>query len=113
MSDVDTGCEHELNRNPERTISDENCERAAGIFRALGDTNRLRLLFLLAEREMCVSELTQLLNDNVPAVSQRLKHLKSERLVKHRRDGKHIIYRLADQHILHLIENGLEHASEH
>lgn len=88
------------------------CEKAASIFRALGDTNRLRLLTLLSKREMCVSELTQVLRDNVPAVSQRLKFLRSERLVRQRRQGKHIFYRLADHHISQLIENGLEHSSE-
>jgi len=88
------------------------CQQAAAIFRALGDPNRLRLLSLLAQRELCVSEITTLLSDNLPAVSQRLKLLRSERIVMTRRDGKHIFYRLADQHIQHLLSNGLDHALE-
>ena len=89
------------------------CERTANIFRALGDVNRLRLLSLLANREMCVSELTLVLRDNLPAISQRLKLLRAERLVSTRRQGKHVFYRLADRHIAELIANGLAHGQEH
>ena len=88
------------------------CERAANIFRALGDVNRLRLLSLLAKRELCVTELTLVLRDNLPAISQRLKLLRAERLVCTRRQGKHVFYRLADAHIAQLIANGLAHAEE-
>lgn len=88
------------------------CERSANIFRALGDVNRLRLLSVLAVREMCVTELTGVLKDNLPAVSQRLKLLRAERLVCTRRQGKHVYYRLADNHIAQLIANGLAHGSE-
>ncbi len=88
------------------------CERTARIFRALGDVNRLRLLSLLAKREMCVSELTLALRDNLPAISQRLKLLRAERLVRTRRQGKHVFYRLADRHIAELIANGLAHGEE-
>ena len=88
------------------------CERTASIFRALGDVNRLRLLSLLAKREMCVTELTLVLRDNLPAISQRLKLLRSERLVSTRRQGKHVFYRLADAHIAELIANGLAHGEE-
>lgn len=88
------------------------CERTAGIFRALGDVNRLRLLSLLAKQEMCVTELTMVLRDNLPAISQRLKLLRAERLVSTRRQGKHVFYRLADLHIAELIANGLAHGEE-
>lgn len=111
MNEPSSDCEHAKIEKIEVADS-ELCERAAAIFRALGDPNRLKLLCLLSKRELCVSELTQILADNVPAVSQRLKLLKSERLVKQRRQGKHIFYRLADAHIQLLIENGLAHGSE-
>ncbi len=88
------------------------CERAAAVFRALGDTNRLRLLSLLMARELCVSEITSLLADNLSAVSQRLKLLRSERIVASRRDGKHIFYSLADGHVRDLIANALAHGNE-
>ena len=88
------------------------CQRAAGLFRALGDPARMQVLSLLAGREMCVSEIAASLNDSLPAVSQRLKLLRSERIVSQRRAGKHIYYALADQNVAHLIANGLAHAAE-
>lgn len=88
------------------------CSRTAAIFRALGDERRLSLLALLAHREMCVTELTERLQDNLPAISQRLKLLRSERIVLARRHGKHVFYSLADDHIAQLIANGLAHGSE-
>jgi ArsR family transcriptional regulator, lead/cadmium/zinc/bismuth-responsive transcriptional repressor len=88
------------------------CERAAAIFRALGDPQRLRILVMLEDSERCVSELCQVLGDNMPAISQRLRLLKSERIVRSRRDGKHIYYALADNHIARLVTNGLLHALE-
>ena len=89
-----------------------SCQRAADIFRALGDPTRLRILSMLLAGEMCVSEIAESLDDNISAVSQRLKLLRSERVVAHRRQGKHIYYRLDDQHIAELISNALAHARE-
>jgi DNA-binding transcriptional ArsR family regulator len=99
-------------QKPMELIDPKICRNTAAIFRALGDACRLQLLALLAKREMCVTELTEQLNDNLPAISQRLKLLRAERLVKTRREGKHIYYSLADNHIALLIENGLAHGSE-
>ncbi|MFO0923969.1 MAG: metalloregulator ArsR/SmtB family transcription factor [Pirellulales bacterium] len=90
----------------------QTCERTAALFRVLGDLNRLRLLSLLCHREMCVSELTEALQDNLPAISQRLKLLRSEQLVQTRREGKHVYYRLTDRKLVQLIRNGLAHAEK-
>lgn len=98
---------------PLRVVVDERAlEYAAGIFRALGDPARLRLLTLLMVGPRCVTQLAAELNDNLPAVSQRLKLLKSERIVSSRRQGKHIFYSLDDEHIAQLISTGLSHAAE-
>lgn len=78
----------------------------------MGDVNRLRLLSLLAKSELCVTELTEALKDNLPAISQRLKLLRAERLVRTRRQGKHVFYSLTDNHIAELIANGLAHGEE-
>lgn len=88
------------------------CERAAAIFRALGDPQRLRLLIMLEARSCCVSELAESLKEPLPAISQRLRVLKSERIVRSRRDGKHVFYSLADEHISRLVTNGIMHAME-
>jgi DNA-binding transcriptional ArsR family regulator len=93
-----------------KPLSEVACLRAASIFSVLGDPNRLRLLGLLVNQELCVTEIAEALNDNLPAVSQRLKLLRSERIVNFRRKGKHVFYRLDDDHIVQLIQNCLAHA---
>lgn len=85
-------------------------ERAASIFRAMGDLSRLRLLSQLAAGERCVSDLAE--GEGLSTVSQRLRLLRAEGLVRRRRQGKHIFYALSDAHVAELIANALEHADE-
>ncbi len=94
------------------TVDAQACENAADIFRALGDPQRLRLLILLEADERCVSEICQLLDEPMPAVSQRLRLLKNHRIVRSRREGKHVYYALADAHISRLVTNAVMHAME-
>ena len=94
------------------SIDESVCQRTAAIFRALGDPQRLRLLIMLESRSCCVSELAESLGEPLPAVSQRLRVLKSERIVSSRREGKHVFYELADGHISRLVTNGVMHAME-
>ena len=93
-------------------VDQATCQRAAAIFRALGDPQRLRLLIMLEARAWCVSELAAALDEPLPAISQRLRILKSERIVRSQREGKHVFYRLADGHISRLVTNGVMHAME-
>lgn len=93
-------------------VSDEALEHASLIFRAMGDPARLRLLGLLAQGPACVSELAAIEGETVSTISQRLRVLRAERLVARRRDGKHINYMLADQHVLDLVFSAMAHASE-
>lgn len=104
---------HDHETHQEVLLQSTACQRAASIFSALGDPNRLRLLGLLIHREMCVTEISAALEDNLPAVSQRLKLLRSERIVSYRREGKHVYYSLDDEHIVELIRNALAHAEHH
>jgi len=84
----------------------------AETFRALGDTTRVRMLDALSQAEVCVCDLASLLGLTESAVSHQLRLLRGLRLVKSRRDGRHIHYTLADQHIVKLFEQGLEHVQE-
>ena len=82
------------------------------MFRALGDPERLQLLVRLANGEACVSELAEEEDTNITTVSARLKTLHAVRLVKRRRVARHVFYTLADQHVLPLIHNAIDHAAE-
>lgn len=97
---------------PWTEIDADDVVRAADIFRALGDPGRLRILALLVQQDRCVTELADALGEKISTVSQRLKLLRSERLTRSRRAGKHIYYSLADKHIVDLIANAFDHAME-
>jgi DNA-binding transcriptional ArsR family regulator len=104
--------EHIVRGAVEPGISEEAYERAAGFFRAAGDLARLKLLVRLAEGEWCVTELAQAAHVTLPTVSQQLRLLRSEGLVKRRRVAKHVYYALADGHIRDLLRSALDHAAE-
>ncbi len=87
-------------------------EQASRIFRALGEPARLRLVARLAEAPACVSELAAAEAEAIPLISQRLRVLRSDNIVRRRRDGKHMLYFLADQHVRELVQNALAHAAE-
>jgi DNA-binding transcriptional ArsR family regulator len=92
--------------------SPQALDRAGRMFRALGDGPRLRLVELLKQGEICVSELVHLVGEKFSTVSQRLRLLRQEGLVARRRAGTHLYYSLADAHIADLIMNALAHAEE-
>jgi DNA-binding transcriptional ArsR family regulator len=88
-------------------------EAGAAMFQALGDPERLRLLMrLAAEGEACVSELAEQEGEKITTVSARLKALYAVRLVKRRREAKHVYYTLADEHVLPLVRSAIDHAVE-
>ncbi len=87
--------------------------RAAAIFRACGDPERLRLLERLLHGEHCVSELAAASGEGLSTISQRLRLLRSEGIVGRRREGKHIFYTLSDRHVADLITNAIDHAAHH
>jgi ArsR family transcriptional regulator, lead/cadmium/zinc/bismuth-responsive transcriptional repressor len=86
--------------------------KAVRLFKALGDEARLRTLEMLVGREACVSALADAMQERVSTMSHRLRLLRAEGLVARRRDGRHIYYTLADQHVVELVSNALDHALE-
>lgn len=93
-------------------VDDAAIEAASRIFRAMGDPPRLRTLAMLAQGEACVTEIAAATNEELSTISQRLRVLRSENLLERRRQGKHILYSLADQHVAGLIFNALAHSTE-
>lgn len=93
-------------------LGEETVAALAETFRALGDGTRVRILHALSRAEVCVCDLAASMNVTESAVSHQLRLLRSLRLVRSRRDGRHIYYTLADQHIVKLFEQGLEHVQE-
>ncbi len=84
----------------------------AELFKVFGDSTRIRILYAIAESEMSVCCIAELLNMTMSAISHQLRILKQASLVKYRREGKTVFYSLADSHVLTIISQGLEHIME-
>lgn len=84
----------------------------ADLFKVFGDSTRLRILFTLFEDERSVGEIAEFLNMEQSTISHQLRVLRTNKLVKIRRDGKQIFYSLDDEHINKIIEMGLDHILE-
>lgn len=84
----------------------------ADLFKIFGDTTRMKILFSLFEEELCVHEITTLLGMTQSAISHQLKVLKDSKLIGNRREGKTIIYFLADDHVRSIVGQGYEHLTE-
>lgn len=91
---------------------DTKIESLAEFFKVFGDATRIKILLALYDKELCVCDIAMELNMTQSAISHQLKILKQMRLVKNRREGKSIIYSLADNHVSMIIAQGREHIEE-
>jgi len=92
--------------------SDVRVERTAAIFSALADPTRVRILDALGIEELCVCDLAEVCRISQSGVSHQLRLLRDLGMVAYRREGNRAVYRLADEHVLTLLVQGLEHADE-
>ena len=101
-----------LNRVAEGFPSTPDLDEAAQMFRLLGDPGRLRIVHALAVEELCVCDLATFVGASSSAVSHQLRLLKQARVVRNRREGKVVYYRLDDDHVTALVVTALAHARE-
>ena len=92
---------------PEEALCD-----LADLFRVFGDSTRIKILYVLFENEMCVCDIASTLGMGQSAVSHHLRILKQFKLVRFRREGKSVIYALADEHVRHILGQGMDHVCE-
>ena len=81
----------------------------AELFKIFGDSTRIRILYVLFEAEVCVCDLAAALNMTQSAVSHQLRILKDNHIIKSRRDGQNIVYSLADEHVVAVLELACSH----
>ena len=86
--------------------------RMAQLFKAMGDGNRLKILWALEHGEMCVCDIAAFLQVSESAVSHQLRMLRQLQLVSNRRQGPVLYYRLNDHHITQLMLTALVHSRE-
>ena len=82
------------------------------LFKVFGDSTRIKILYVLVESDMSVGDIAQALNMTQSSISHQLRVLKQSRLVRFRREGKNIVYSLADDHVHTIMSQGLEHLEE-
>ena len=111
-------CEEELvhtdavERVRARLPHDEQLYDLAELFKIFGDSTRIKILYALLESELCVCDISGLMQVTQSAVSHQLRVLKNSKLVKARREGKTVYYSLADDHVIHILDQGMEHILE-
>lgn len=93
-------------------LETDKAQRMAEFFSALSDPHRLKLLSALAQQELCVCDLAAAVKMGESAVSHQLRVLRSQHLVKYRRQGRNVCYSLADNHIVNLYWDVAEHLDE-
>ncbi len=89
-------------------LSVEKAQRLSEFLGFLADPNRLRIISILAVKEMCVGDLAAMLAMNESAVSHQLRTLRAIRLVNFRKQGRHVFYSLQDRQILDFYRSAIE-----
>lgn len=93
-------------------VTDKEVDQLADLFSHTSDPTRLRILMYLLGGEQCVCSICEQLDVSVSAVSHQLRRLRTGSLVYRRKQGRHVYYGLADDHVRILISVGLEHIRE-
>jgi ArsR family transcriptional regulator, lead/cadmium/zinc/bismuth-responsive transcriptional repressor len=93
-------------------MSAAHVQSVADTFRVLGDPTRVRILDVLGDGELCVSDLAGRVGISESAVSHQLRLLRTMRLVRVRRDGRLAFYAVDDDHILELLSQARTHVQE-
>ncbi|KXS49834.1 MULTISPECIES: helix-turn-helix transcriptional regulator [Halanaerobium] len=96
----------------EKKLTDEVVYDLADLFKTMGDPTRIKILYALKERELCVCDLSELLDMSSSAISHQLRVLRNNKLVKYRKEGRSVYYSLDDDHVMCLFGQGLEHVLE-
>ena len=101
-----------IHRVREKLPQDEVLYDLAELFKIFGDSTRVKILYALLESELCVCDIAKLMEVSQSAVSHQLRVLKGSKLVKFRREGKTVYYSLADEHVIRILSQGMEHILE-
>ena len=84
----------------------------AELFKVFGDSTRMKIICCLFESEMCVCDISEIINATQSAVSHQLRVLKQAKLVKYRKEGKTVFYSLSDRHVEIIFNMAMEHINE-
>lgn len=97
---------------PDQLPDEELLYDLADLFKVFSDTTRVKILFTLMGRELCVADIADETGTTQSAVSHQLHTLKQAHIVRFERDGRNILYSLADDHVYTMLNVGLNHICE-
>ncbi len=92
-----------------KILNEHLAAHVAELFRAFSDTSRVRIVSALLSGEMNISALAEVVGISESAVSHHMRGLRQMRMVQSRRDGKEVYYRIDDEHIIALFQQGVKH----
>lgn len=92
---------------------EKDINQLSRIYKGIGDLNRLKIIYVLSKAPLCVYHIADLLEMTQSSISHHLKVLRDLDLVKFEKQGKLVVYSLDDEHVLKLLEVGLEHIKHH
>ena len=84
----------------------------SNLYKMFADNTRVKILWALSCNSMCVCDLAVLLGMTKSAISHQLKSLRLSNLVKYEKQGKMVLYSLADRHVKDIFKKGFEHIKE-
>ena len=96
----------------EKKLEDEVVYDLAELFKTMGNPTRIKILYALKERDLCVCDLSELLDMSSSAISHQLRILRNNKLVKYRKEGRSVYYSLDDRHVICFLGQGLSHILE-
>lgn len=94
---------------PKTTVTPEIASDLASLFDSLSDPTRILIISALLEGEIGVSELVERLGLTKSAISHQLRGLRDKRLIRTRKQGRHVFVCLDDNHVIELFQRGLDH----
>ncbi|MGP3779711.1 MAG: ArsR family transcriptional regulator [Halanaerobium sp. 4-GBenrich] len=112
MCEVFDPDEQVVNLMKDRKLQKNIVYQLSELFKTIGDPTRINILYALKDRELCVCDLSEILEMSSSAISHQLRVLRNNNLVKYRKEGRSVYYSLDDNHVLCLFGQGLNHVLE-
>ena len=96
-----------------KQLIDEDCFLGISeTFKTLGDKTRIKILYALSKEEICVCDISAVIQMSISLVSHQLRMLKDKKLVKYRKEGIIVYYSLDDDHVVKLLKMAYDHITE-
>lgn len=101
-----------VNRVKKQLMKEYTFLEISETFKTLGDKTRVKILHALSKEELCVCDISAVVEMSMSLVSHQLRILRDKKLVKYRKQGKTVYYSLDDDHIVQLLKMAYEHVNE-